>query len=69
MTFRCHYRCHAAGGRPRIVYYSYLFVLMVVISVVKSRFIAGGIYLEPEIFPRAMGFLTAGRGAEAVEMP
>ena len=42
---------------------------MVVIFVVKSRFIAGGIYLEPEVFPRLMGFLTAGCGAEAVKMP
>ena len=25
--------------------------------------------MEPEVFPRAMGFLTAGRGAEAVKMP
>ena len=27
MTYQSHYRCHAAGGRPRIVYYSYPFVL------------------------------------------
>lgn len=42
---------------------------MVVISVVKSRFIAGGIYLEPEVFPQALGFFIAGCGAEAVKMP
>ncbi|WP_301913461.1 hypothetical protein [Barnesiella intestinihominis] len=42
---------------------------MIIISVVKSRPIAGGIYLAPEDTLRPMGFLTAGRGAEAVKMP
>ncbi|WP_462429735.1 hypothetical protein [Coprobacter fastidiosus] len=42
---------------------------MIIISVVKSRPVAGGICLESEVFPRPMGFLTAGSGAEAVKMP
>lgn len=42
---------------------------MVIVTVVKSRPVAGGICLESEVFPRPMDFLTAGRGAEAVKMP
>lgn len=42
---------------------------MIVVSVVKSRPVAGGIYLASEDSLRLMGFLTAGRGAEAVKMP
>ena len=38
---------------------------MVIVTVVKSR----PICLESEVFPRLMGFLTAGCGAEAVKMP
>ena len=42
---------------------------MVVISVVKSRLIAGGIPESLRGVPQLMGFLTAGRGAEVVKMP
>ncbi|MCS2962580.1 hypothetical protein NXV12_17165 [Bacteroides thetaiotaomicron] len=42
---------------------------MVIVTVVKSRPVAGGICLESEVFLQPMGFLTAGRGAEAVKMP
>ena len=42
---------------------------MIVVSVVKSRPVAGGIYLAPEGHPSPMGFLTAGRGTEVVKMP
>ena len=42
---------------------------MVVISVVKSRHTAGGIPGDLRGALRLMGFLTAGREAEAVKMP
>lgn len=42
---------------------------MVVISVVKSRHTAGGIPGSLRDVSQLMGFLTAGRGAEAVKMP
>ena len=42
---------------------------MIIVTVVKSRPVAGGICLESEVFPQPMGFLTAGRRAEAVKMP
>ncbi len=42
---------------------------MVVISVVKSLHTVGGIPESLMDVPRLMGFLTAGRGAEAVKMP
>ena len=42
---------------------------MVVISVVKSRHTAGGIPGSLRGVPQLIGFLTAGRGAEAVKMP
>lgn len=42
---------------------------MIVVSVVKSRPIVGGIYLASEQHLSAYGLLIAGRGAEAVKMP